>query len=50
MLGGSRVGPNAHVVAVDIETHRIPLSLKNLGATDDAAYFGTQAPDDKLTP
>jgi hypothetical protein len=30
-LGDSRVGPNAHVVAMDIETHRIHLPLKNLG-------------------
>ncbi len=30
-LGDGHVGPNAHVVAVDTETHRAYLPLKNLG-------------------
>jgi YVTN family beta-propeller protein len=30
-LGDGHVGPNAHVVAVDLETHRAYFPLKNLG-------------------
>ena len=39
-LGDGHIGPNAHVVAVDLETHRSYFPLKNLGWTADASHSG----------